>query len=176
MSGLLDLLEEVKDDLGERDVRETRGRNIIEEIETVLAEVKMFDDENNGSKSHGVLNIGIKKTKELEKMISALWNTSLGPESSVKESNPSGDWVFHKPSPLKNKTEYKCPADGCGSVYTNGMAFRRHLRAKNHGDPKEVVIPLVTCRMPHNKGTRAKEKHTMDQIGAHLYNVSLLEF
>ena len=175
MSGLLDLLEEVKDGLGMRDVRETRGRNIIEEIKTVLVEVKEFDDEKNESKSHGVLKIRFKKAEELEKMISALWNTSLSLENVSEANDNDGDWVFHKPSPLKNKTEYKCQADGCGSVYTNGTAFKRHLRAKNHGDPKDVEIPTVTCRLNHTKGTRFKEKHTMDQIGTHLYNVSLTQ-
>ena len=116
----------------------------------------------------------MKKADELEKMINAAWNTSLGQES-VKEANEAGDWIFHKPSPLKNKTEFKCLAAGCGLVFSDGRAFKRHLRTKNHGDPKDVVLPLVTCRLPHSKGTRVKDKHTMDQIGTHLYNVSLFK-
>ena len=164
-------MEEVKDELGERDVREVQNKDVIGEIKTVLAEVKEFDDAN-GSNSHGVLKISLKKTEELEKMLNEAWNTNLGSES-LKES--VGDWIFHKPSPMKNKVEYSCSAPGCGSTFTDGRAFRRHLRTKDHGDPKDVVLPMVTCRLPHSKGTRAKDKHTMDQIGSHLYSVSLFE-
>ena len=157
-------------DLGERDVRKIEDKDIIKEIQEVLAEVKEYDDSKNGSKCHGVLRIGLKQTELLEKMLSERWNKNLG--EIVKETCETEDWKFHKASPLKSKSVFECEAPGCNAVYSNGMAYKKHLRSKNHGDPKQVVLPMVTCRLPHSKGTRAKEKHTMDQIGTHLYNVS----
>ena len=126
-----------------------------------------------------------KTVQKLESFLNGEWNSNIVSSESKKTASEHSDskksadvgvaknddgWNFRKASPLKCKPEFKC--EECDSTYTNGVSYRRHCKDK-HDKIVKVELPTTECLLPHAKGTRGKNRQTMDFICTHLRDVSI---
>lgn len=175
---LLDLIEWAKSNLGKVDIRICSGTDLIFKFQEFYETACQTDMQFNGSRCKGALSSMKQTIKRLQALISEEWNAKAGKKVltvAEMEEEPitaqDGDWNFIKPCTLVHagEQEWECPHDDCKPkiVYKDGTSFKRHM-AKKHSQVVQVEIIRSKCRLPHNKKTRAKDRHTQDQMFHHL--------
>ena len=159
---------------------------LLDRIKQFVNSLQEFSEANGSNCSFFIKMIG-KQYDQLCVLLLKSWNTKLlnAPETveaeNVDKSNTERKdeeeddsrskpgYVFKLATPLKQKTTYLCSE--CPASFTNGVVYKRHAKKKHEMDVK-VELPKVKCLLSHQRGSRAKDSHPMNQICTHLKDVS----
>ena len=174
-SGLLEILKDAVQNLGVIDVRYIGGgESVLDQIKSFHTAALQFDLNENGSRRQFVLRSITRFHRQLTQDLAKPWNVSLASrgEKLTVETQGSGsasgsnDKIkFRLATPLKEKTSFTC--SDCGTNFSSWRGYKNHVK-KKHNKVVEGQGPKVTCLLPHGRGTRVTDKHSMDQICSHL--------
>ena len=179
--------------IGLRDIRHLNKDQppLLEQINSFLK------DAGNHARENGLNMTFIFKmiTKNCDKLTSLLekpWNLALesvnnsdggaraqGDNVGEASAGPSlkptdGSYTFNLATPLKEpKPNYSCTEENCSYSVSNFRVFKSHMKVK-HGKGVTAEAPKVRCLLPHQRGTRANDRHPMDYICTHLKTVSII--
>ena len=179
-SGLLEILKDAIKLLGIQDVRNLGGtESLLDQIKSFHTAALEFDLNKNGSRRQFVLRSITRNHRKLGQELEKPWNTNLTSErvDQVREKSTEvekelmgsgGQFVFRLATPRKEKASFTC--SDCSANFSSWRVYKNHVK-KKHSKAVEGQGPKVTCLLPHGRGTRVTNKHSMDQICSHLQSV-----
>ena len=186
----MESLKRARDNIGIRDIRnlDSETTPLLERIKQFINSLLEFSEANGSNCSFFIKMIG-KQYDQLCVLLLKSWNTDLlnAPDNiealdknnterkdeEKDDSRSKPGYVFKLATPLKQKTTYQCSE--CPASFTNGVVYKRHAKKKHELDVK-VDLPKVKCLLTHQRGSRAKDSHPMNQICTHLKDVSNNKF
>ena len=166
---LLDVLENASSNIGKTNVQFDGEVDILKSLLELLDDA---DSEDLGGGFKFVMKMFRGKVEHFKRLVKTDWNQNCGKDkkpglseagSSKKTPIKSDDGardsrvVYHKVTPLKNKTEYVCTEDGCSKTTTNLTVLRRHMQDAHKKKLGPVDEVTVTCMLPSKKKSKTQE-------------------
>ena len=179
--------------IGARDIRHLNKDcpPLLEQINSFLEDAKNHA-EKNGLKMTFIFKMIKKSCDKLKSDLEKPWNSTL---ESINKSDSEGGardkgdnageasasagpslkptdgfHIFKVATPLKEKPNFTCTEENCTYSVTNFRVFKSHMKIK-HSKGATAEKPKVRCLLPHQRGTRANDRHPMDYICTHFFKV-----
>ena len=170
---LLDLLENASSLIGKTDVQFDGEVDILKILEDLLNDAEL---EEFGGGLKFILKMFRSKVEHFKRLVNTDWNRNcaknktvgdleavqktdpIGTPSKDKDGASSSQVVYRKVTPLKNKTDYVCEEDGCGTTTTNLTVYKRHMRDAHKKKPDSIDDVKVTCMLLSKNKIKAKNQ------------------